>query len=156
MRYPQLILTFLFSVCLAIAGFAAIVAGVFALGVVIAFQAPESALTMPIDIPFVANLAMSATVIAAAYGFIAWHCWRIRSNDKLRHLRFLHQQPTTFARIFTISAVSAGIVCAVLTAYQLGATCGQGDCDADGTVTLGLLAISSELCALACYCWRIR
>ena len=156
MRYLHLILTVLFSVCLAIAGFAAIAAGTFGLGMIIAFQDPESFLTTPSGVLALADLARAAIVVVAAYGFIAWHCWRIRSNATLQHLRFLHRKASAFARIFTTLAVGTGIVCAVLTAYQLGATCGQGDCDADGMVMLGLLAIASELVALACYCWRIR
>ena len=156
MRYPHLILTVLFSVCLAIAGFAAIAIITFTFGMVIAFQDPESSLATPGDVLVLADLAGAAIVIVAAYGFVAWHCWRIRSNAGLRHLRFLHRKASAYARIFTALAVGTGIVCAVLTAYQLGATCGQGNCDADGTVTFGLLAIASELGALACYCWRIR
>ena len=156
MRYLHLTLTVLFSVCLAIAGFAAIVVGTFALGMVIAFQDPKIFLTTPSDVLAFADLAMAAIVVVAAYGFVAWHSWRIRSNATLRHLRFLHRKASAFARIFTALAVGTGIICAVLTAYQLGATCEQGDCDADGTVTFGLLAIAFELGALACYCWRIR
>lgn len=156
MRYCQLIITALFGVCIVIAGFAAMTTGIFALGIVLSFQNFDSGVITPPDFLLVAELTMGGVIIAVAYGFIAWHCWRIRSNYVLQHLRFLHRQSEAFARIFTTLAVSTGIVCAVLTAYRLGATCEQGNCDAHGMMTFGLLAVASELAALACYCWRIR
>ena len=156
MRYLHLTITALFGVCLAIAGCAAFVLGVFAFVTVLAFQDPDSPLSTPSDISVLVDIAMDTIPIVAAYGLIAWHCWRIRSNATLWHLRFLHRKASYYARIFTTLAIGTGIVCAVLTAYQFGATCGQGDCDAHGTVTFSLLAVASELGALACYCWRIR
>lgn len=156
MRYCQLIITVLFGVCIVIAGFAAITTGIFAFGIVLSFQSSDSSvITLP-DFLLVAELTMGGIIIAVAYGFIAWHCWRIRSNYMLQHLRFLHGKSAAFARVFTTLVVSTGIVCSILTAYRLGATCEQGNCDAQGTVTFGLLAVASELAALACYCWRIR
>ena len=156
MRYIHLTITTLFGVCITIADFAAVAAGIFAIVIVNAFQDPQVSLTTLRDDFILADPVMDTIAIAVAYGLIAWHCWRIRSNATLWHLRFLHRKASAFARTFTALAVSTGIVCAVLTAYQFGATCGQGDCDADGLVTFGLLAIALELGALACYCWRIR
>ena len=156
MRYIPLTITALFSVCLVIAGFAAIAVGMFAFGIILAFPDPEIALSTPSDISIIADMAVAAIVVFAIYGLIAWHCWRIRNNATLWHLRFLHRKASDFARIFTTLAIGTGIVCAILTAYQFGATCEQGDCDADGMVTFGLLAIALELGVLACYCWRIR
>ena len=156
MRYIHLTITALFSVCLVIAGFAAVAAGIFAIVIAIAFQDPQVSLTTLRDDFILAGPTTDTIAIAAAYGLIAWHCWRIRNNATLWHLRFLHRKASDFARIFTTLAIGTGIVCAILTAYQFGATCEQGDCDGDGLVTFGLLAIALELGGLACYCWRIR